>query len=168
MGCDADPTLNRYWVGTLCCMDVAQKTQNIVLPLYNVGPTSSMLVHHCTNVLCLLGWAAPAMVVEGIGLHVEDILVSLVLSIIISWTFRILAHEEDKYTVMFTKYKAMFLSNALKRTKARPRSSGTSFLISYKINPPVPGMLVPNPSTPIYLFPFKGWCLGCIIVAIRD
>ena len=35
-------------------------------------------------------------VVEGIGLHVEDILVSLVLSIIISWTFRILAHEENQ------------------------------------------------------------------------
>ena len=57
-----------------------------------------------TNVLCLLGWPAPAMVVEGIGLHVEDILVSLVISIIISWTFRILAHEEDQYTVMFTIY----------------------------------------------------------------
>ena len=35
-------------------------------------------------------WPAPAMVVEGI--HVEDIfeLVSLVLSLIISWTFEIL------------------------------------------------------------------------------
>ena len=30
--------------------------------------------------------------------NVEDILVSLVLSIIISWTFRILAHEEDQYS----------------------------------------------------------------------
>ena len=41
------------------------------------------------------------MVVEGI--HVEDIfeLVSLVLSLIISWTFRILAHEEDQYTDFF-------------------------------------------------------------------
>ena len=38
-----------------------------------------------------------AMVVGGIGLHVEDILVSLVLSKIISWTFRILAHEENQY-----------------------------------------------------------------------
>ena len=38
------------------------------------------------------------MVVEGI--HVEDIfeLVSLILSLIISWTFRILEHEEDQYT----------------------------------------------------------------------
>ena len=33
MGCDAGPTLNWYWVGTLCCMDVAQQTQNIVSPL---------------------------------------------------------------------------------------------------------------------------------------
>ena len=50
------------------------------------------------------------MVVEG--KHVEDIfeLVSLVLSLIISWTFRILAHEEDQYTD--------FLSIALKQTKS--------------------------------------------------
>ena len=44
---------------------------------------------------------APAMVVEGI--HVEDIfeLVSLVPSLIISWTFRILAHKENQYTDFF-------------------------------------------------------------------
>ena len=50
------------------------------------------------------------MVVEGI--HVEDIfeLVSLVLSLIISWIFRILAHGENQYTD--------FLSIALKQTKA--------------------------------------------------
>ena len=48
-------------------------------------------------------WPAPAMVVEGI--HVEDIfkLVSLVLSLIISWTFRILAHKLDQYS--YTQYK---------------------------------------------------------------
>ena len=52
------------------------------------------------------------MVVEGI--HVEDIfeLVSLVLFLIISWTFRILAHEEDQYTD--------FLSIALKQIEVRP------------------------------------------------
>ena len=63
------------------------------------------------------------MVVEGI--HVEDIfkLVSLVLSLFISLTFRILAHEEDQYTVMFRKYKAGFLSITLKQTKAGLRSS---------------------------------------------
>ena len=52
------------------------------------------------------------MVMEEI--HVEDIfeLVSLVLSLIISWTFRILAHEEDQYTDS--------LSISLKQTKAEP------------------------------------------------
>ena len=61
------------------------------------------------------------MMVEGI--HVEAIfeLVSLVLPLIISWTFRILAHKEDQYTD--------FLSVALKQTKAGPRSSGTPFLV---------------------------------------
>ena len=57
------------------------------------------------------------------GIHVKDIfeLVSLVLSSIISWTSRILAHEEDQYTD--------FLSITLKQTKARPRNFGTSFLV---------------------------------------
>ena len=65
-------------------------------------------------------WPAPAIVVKGI--HFEDIfdLVSLVLSLIISWTFRILAHEEDQYTD--------FLYNST-QTKARPRSSGIPFLV---------------------------------------
>ena len=55
--------------------------------------------------------------------HVEDIfeVVSLSLSLIISWTFRILAHEEEQYTD--------FLSIALKQTKAGLRSSRTSFLL---------------------------------------
>ena len=39
-----------------------------------------------------------AMAVEGIGLHVEDILVSMVLSIII---FRILAHEENQHSNVY-------------------------------------------------------------------
>ena len=43
-------------------------------------------------------WPEPAMVVEGIGLHVEDILVSLVLSLIIFWTFITPVHEEDQYS----------------------------------------------------------------------
>ena len=65
------------------------------------------------------------MVVEGI--HVEYIfeLVSLVLSFIISWTFRILAHWEDQNTDL--------LSIALKQTKVGPRSSGTPFVVYYKI-----------------------------------
>ena len=48
-------------------------------------------------------------------------LVSLVFSLIISWTFRNLAHEEDQNTI--------FLSIALKQTKGGPRSSGTPFLV---------------------------------------
>ena len=50
------------------------------------------------------------MVVEGI--HVEDIfeLVSLLLSLIISWTFQIQAHEEGQYID--------FLSIALRQTEA--------------------------------------------------
>ena len=57
-------------------------------------------------------WPAPAIVVEEI--HGKDIfeLVSLVLSLIISWTFRILAHEEDPYTD--------FLSIASKKTTVKP------------------------------------------------
>ena len=57
-------------------------------------------------------------------IRVKDIfeLVSLVLSLIISGTFRILTHEEDQYTD--------FLSIALKQTKTRPRSSETPFLVS--------------------------------------
>ena len=65
------------------------------------------------------------MMVEGI--HVKDIfeLVSVVLFLIISWTFRILTHEEDQYTD--------FLSIAFKQTEARPRSSGTPLLVYLSI-----------------------------------
>ena len=75
MGYDAGPTLNRNLVGRPTCRQVLNESRPV-----------------------------PAMVVEGI--HVEDIseLVSLVLSLIISWTFRILAHEEDQNTVMIRKY----------------------------------------------------------------
>ena len=70
--------------------------------------------------------ARPAMVVGGI--HVEDVfeLVSLVLSLIISWPLRIFVHKEDKYTDV--------LYIALKQTKAGPRSSGTPFLVSVPIH----------------------------------
>ena len=73
-------------------------------------------------------WPAPEMVVERIGLYVEDILVSLVFSIIISWIFRILAHEENQYNYVY-KISVHFLSKALKQNKAGPRSSGTPFLV---------------------------------------
>ena len=61
------------------------------------------------------------MVVQGI--NGEDVfeLVYLILSSIISWTFRILTHEEDQYI--------NFWYIALKQTKAGPQSSGTPFLV---------------------------------------
>ena len=42
-------------------------------------------------------WPAPAMVMEGIGLHVEIYLSPM----IISWTFRILPHEENQYSYVY-------------------------------------------------------------------
>ena len=75
MGCDAGPTSNRYWVGR---------------------PTLLYQVHRIDAYTDL-----SAMVVEEIGLHVEDILVSLILSIIISGTFKILALKGN---LMFAKY----------------------------------------------------------------
>ena len=50
-----------------------------------------------------------AVMVEGMGIHVEDILGSLVLSIIISWTFRILAHEENQYSYAYKILGQSFL-----------------------------------------------------------
>ena len=73
------------------------------------------------------------MQVEGIGLHVEDILVSLILSMIISWTFRILHHEKNQYSYVY-KMLGHFLSKALKQTKAVPRSLETPFLVYNNLN----------------------------------
>ena len=67
-----------------------------------------------------------AMVVEGIGLHVEDILVPLVLSLIISWTFRILAHEVNQYSYVY-KIIGQFFSKSLKQTNSRASEFGNSF-----------------------------------------
>ena len=57
------------------------------------------------------------MAVGEIGLQIKDIflLVSLVLFLIISWTFRILAQEEDQYSYVYKIYtKVIILSIALK------------------------------------------------------
>ena len=85
------PTLNRYWVGR----------PNLVCEVHRIDAYTDL----------------SAMVVEGIGLDVEYILVSLVLSIIIFWTFRILAHEKNQYSY-FSKILGQFsclkLSNRLK------------------------------------------------------
>ena len=67
---------------------------------------------------------------EGIDLHVEDILVSLVFSIIILWTFRILAHGKNQYSYVQI-IRPIVLSKALKQTKAGLRSSGTPFLVVF-------------------------------------
>ena len=103
------PALNQQWAATLAQQWTGIEWVHCVA--WMLTSKHKTLYYLCTtlykcytNVLCLLGWPAPAMVVEGIGSRVEDILVSLVISIIISWTFRILAHEEDQYTVMFTIY----------------------------------------------------------------
>ena len=76
----------------------------------------SMLVQHWTGIV-LVGLHCvyevlridtytdlSAMVVEGIGLHVE-----VVLSIIISWTFRIQAHEENQYSYVYKILGQLFV-----------------------------------------------------------
>ena len=152
-----EPVLVRYIVLHECCSANTKHCITFVQRRPSVFAVGPPLYKCYTNVLYLLSWPAPAMVVEGIGLHVEDTLVSLVLSIIISWTFRILANEENQYTVMFTKYLAIFLSNALKQTKAGPRSSGTPFLVSHKLIHQFPACWCQTPPhLNIYPFPFKG------------
>ena len=78
MGCNAGPTLNLAqhrtgigWVGLNC-----------VFQVHRIDAYSDL----------------SAMVVEGIGLHIEDILVSLVLSMIIFWPKR------KNNTAIFTKF----------------------------------------------------------------
>ena len=71
---------------------------------FNVGPASNVYQLHRTDAYTHLS----AVVVEGIGLHVEDILVSLVLSIIISWTFRILAHDGNQYSYVYKIFSSYY------------------------------------------------------------
>ena len=73
------------------------------------------------------------MVVEGIDLHVDGILVSLVLSVIISWTFKILAHEENLYSYVY-KYKANVLSKADWSWASGFGNSFSSYLLIYSIS----------------------------------
>ena len=44
------------------------------------------------------------LVYSVLSLIISDILLTSEQSLIISWAFRILAHEKDQYTVMFRKY----------------------------------------------------------------
>ena len=116
------PALNQQWAATL-----AKHWTGIgcvgLHPLYEVLRSDAL--NGC--------WPAPAMVVEEI--HVEGMfwLVSLVLSLFISWTFRILAHDEDQHSYVY-KILSWFLSMALKETKAGPRSSGTPVLVYNRNN----------------------------------
>ena len=98
MSCDAEPTLNRCSVGRPILfvrgLDAYTDLSLNVTVHPEVKETRGstfywQVLHKC--------WPAPVMVVEGICLHVE-VLVSLVISIIISWTFKILAHEENQYS----------------------------------------------------------------------
>ena len=52
-----------------------------------------------------------------------------------SGTFRILAHEEDQYTVMLRKYQADFLSIVLEQTKVWASEFGNSCssYVSYNV-----------------------------------
>ena len=69
-----------------------------------------------------------AMVVGGI--NVEE---NVYWFFIISWTFRILAHEEDQYSyVGLYKILSRFSSIALKQPEAGPWRSGTTVLVIFK------------------------------------
>ena len=66
------------------------------------------------------------MVVEGIH---------TVLSLIISWPLRFLAHELDQYS--YIQYKILsriVVYIAIKQTKAGPKSSGTPVLVLFEFD----------------------------------
>ena len=81
------PALNQQWVATL------------VQPWTGIGWVGLHCVYQVHHIDAHTDLSA--VVVKGIGLHVEDILVSLALSIIISWSFRILTHEENKHSYVY-------------------------------------------------------------------
>ena len=89
--------------------------------------------NQCRPTLCVPGTSIDAYtdlsVMVGIGLHVEDILVCLVLSIIISCTFRILADEKNQYS--YVKYKAIF---CLKHSNRPKQGLGVCELLFYFYN----------------------------------
>ena len=94
------PALNQHWTSS-----------NSGPPLYRnwVGRSTSCTSHSTIHWQVSNGCQPePAMVVDWI--NVEDIYFnfssSLVLSLIISWIFRILAHEEDQYSYL---YKTFFV-----------------------------------------------------------
>ena len=95
LGSDAGQTLNRNWVGLHCVyevIDVYNDSSINVTIRSGVKKTHGSTFHWQVLHGC---WPTPAMVVEGIDLHAEDIL------IIKSWTFRIMAHEENQYSYVY-------------------------------------------------------------------
>ena len=106
-------TLKQHWVNATClCKVYSRPIDGLVLGQRRIRPTGIEPAMGCdagpTLNRNLMGrqvlnecWPAPAIV----NTRWRYILIfSLVLSLIISKTFRILAHEEDQYTVMFRKY----------------------------------------------------------------
>ena len=88
------------------------------MPQYSgVKKTRGRTIHWQVLFAC---WPARAMLVEGIGLHVKDILVSLVLSLM------------RKTSTNSYVYKTNFCLKHSKQTRVGPRSSGTRFLVIIK------------------------------------
>ena len=99
---DCGSTLKEHWLNDTCLRKVYNRSRDRLMlgqprrRIWWVGP------HPLYEVQCrqLLNecWPAPAMVVEGIHMEYIFELVSFVLPLIISWTFRILAHRKDQHT----------------------------------------------------------------------
>ena len=90
-----------------------------------------MAIHWQVLIDC---WSAPAMLVLK---HIENIfyLVYLVLSLIISWTFRILAHEEDRYNYVYKIFSQMFVSSTqIDQSRASKFENSFSSLLEYTLN----------------------------------
>ena len=113
MGCDTGPTLNRNWVGTsVFCRD-----------------TRITIYWQVSN--WLLASTGDS---DGMNRHWRYILllVSLVLSLIISWTFRILAHEEDQHNFVHKILGRIFV-HSIHTAWSRASEFGTPFLVFYWI-----------------------------------
>ena len=89
--------------------------------------------------------------------------------------YNILSSSNLAVNVCIVEYKfnpgrIQWVAQGARRTPPPLNFQSGNFLtiIAYTINPPVSDMLVPAPPhLNVYPFPFKGWCLGCIIYAIN-
>ena len=118
MGCDAGSWVKRNCVRRPTSSVRGTSLAIIECMLASTGDGGGRNTHWRYILTCLLG---------SFINYIRDFTIEQYL--IISWTFRVLAHEEDQYTVMFRKYKANSLSIALKQTKAGPRSLGAPVLV---------------------------------------